>query len=78
MSAFGGKADMPFCAANVCFWPKADMRSCTAQSAFRGKADMPLKAVLSALPGVSMPNRRAVQGTEVAFSPLGDLRRMAR
>jgi len=25
MSAFGGKADMTFCGANVCFWPKADM-----------------------------------------------------
>jgi hypothetical protein len=22
MSAFGGKADMTFCAANVCFYPK--------------------------------------------------------
>src|SRR5262245_25157028 len=25
MSAFGGKADMPCCAAYVCFWPKADI-----------------------------------------------------
>jgi hypothetical protein len=25
MSAFGRKADMRFCTANVCFWPKADM-----------------------------------------------------
>ena len=24
MSAIGGKADMPFCTANVCLWPKAD------------------------------------------------------
>jgi len=27
MSAIGGKADMRFCTANVCFWPKADMAS---------------------------------------------------
>jgi uncharacterized protein (DUF1330 family) len=27
MSAFGGKADMTFCGANVCFWPKADIRT---------------------------------------------------
>jgi hypothetical protein len=26
MSAFGGKADMAFCGANVCFWPKADIK----------------------------------------------------
>jgi hypothetical protein len=25
MSAFGGKADMPFCTAHVCFSPKADI-----------------------------------------------------
>ena len=25
MSAFGGKADMTFCTANVCFRPKADI-----------------------------------------------------
>jgi len=25
MSAFGVKADMPYCSANVRFWPKADM-----------------------------------------------------
>ena len=25
MSAFGGKADMTFCAAHVCFGPKADI-----------------------------------------------------
>jgi len=25
MSAFGGKADMPFCGANVRLWPKADI-----------------------------------------------------
>jgi hypothetical protein len=25
MSAFGGKADMPACGANVCFRPKADI-----------------------------------------------------
>jgi len=28
MSAFGGKADMAFCAAYVCFWPK---RTCPSQ-----------------------------------------------
>jgi hypothetical protein len=27
MSANGGKADMPFCTANVRLWPKADMGS---------------------------------------------------
>jgi len=36
-----GKADMPFCTANVCFWPKADIASC---SAHVGKADMCLCA----------------------------------
>jgi hypothetical protein len=25
LSAFGGKADMPFCNANVRLWPKADI-----------------------------------------------------
>jgi hypothetical protein len=25
MSAFGGKADMAYCSANVCLWPKADI-----------------------------------------------------
>jgi hypothetical protein len=29
-SAFGSKADMTFCNANVRFWPKADMGQCTA------------------------------------------------
>jgi len=27
MSAFGGKADMTYCGANVCFWPKADIHT---------------------------------------------------
>jgi len=34
MSAFGGKADMPFCAAYVCFWPKADIGYCVAHVPF--------------------------------------------
>jgi hypothetical protein len=36
VSAFGRKADMPFCTANVRFWPKADIPSCTAHVRFWG------------------------------------------
>jgi hypothetical protein len=36
VSAFGRKAGMPFCTANVRYWPKADIRSCTAHVRFRG------------------------------------------
>jgi hypothetical protein len=34
MSAFGGKADMPFCTANVRYWGKADIQgfACVALS----------------------------------------------
>src|SRR5262245_21289556 len=34
MSAFGGKADMAFCGANVCFRPKADIAVATHRHAF--------------------------------------------
>ena len=37
MSAFGRKADIAFCGANVRFWPKADIRTVTANVAFGGK-----------------------------------------
>ena len=50
MSAFGGKADMTFCTANVCFLPKADIhKDCLARrvsgarsiySAFRKPLDI--------------------------------------
>jgi len=36
MSAFGGKADIGWCSANVRYWPKADIPSCTAHVRFRG------------------------------------------
>jgi len=39
MSAFGGDADMTFCAAHVCFWLLADMAALHI-SAFGNKADM--------------------------------------
>src|SRR6187549_161360 len=34
--AFGRKAGMPFCTANVRYWPKADIASCTAHVRFWG------------------------------------------
>jgi len=36
MSAFGGKADVTFCGANVRFWHLADIASCSAHVCFRG------------------------------------------
>jgi hypothetical protein len=45
-------------------------------SAFGGKADMWLKAVLSTLLGVNA-KPMSLRGTEVAFSPRGELRRDA-
>jgi len=36
MTAFGGKADMAFCAAYVRYWPKADIDECTAHVRFWG------------------------------------------
>jgi len=40
MSAFavaiGGKADMAYCIAHVCFWPKADMRGLWLRRAMSG------------------------------------------
>ena len=35
MSAFGGKADMTFCTANVRYWPKADIQLALADVCFR-------------------------------------------
>jgi hypothetical protein len=40
MSALGDKADMPFCAAYVCFGPKQTFAFASHMSAFGGKADM--------------------------------------
>jgi len=52
MSAFavaiGGKADMTFCSAHVCFWPKADISSCTAHVRFQDKAATSYVAAWSA------------------------------
>jgi hypothetical protein len=36
MSAFGGKADIAYCGANVRYWPLADIPSCTAYVCFLG------------------------------------------
>jgi hypothetical protein len=38
MSAFGGKADMAFCTANVCFWHLADIEVMPSNVRFRGQS----------------------------------------
>jgi hypothetical protein len=44
MFAFGDKAHIPVCVANVRFWPKADMLKNAIDVAIGGKADMTLCA----------------------------------
>jgi len=63
--AFGGKADMTFCSAHVCFWPKADIGYCWASP-----AQMPWKS--STCPPIRRDealvhwNARLFVGTEFA------------